>query len=69
MIRFRVPRWLLAVLWVVFAVPALVAVDGARAAWLFLDGNDERPSHWEWVSVVLVVFVAAGTLGHAQRWW
>lgn len=69
MIRVRIPRWLVAVVWFGVVIPAVVIADVARAVWLFVNGDDERESRWGWVSVALVTLVAAGTLGHAQRWW
>lgn len=69
MIRIRIPRWLVAAVWFGVVVPAVIAADVVRAAWTFLNGDDERESRWEWLSVALVAVAALGTLGHAQGWW
>lgn len=69
MIKVKVPRWLVVAVWFGFVVPVQVAWDILKHGWALLNGDDEKPSRWEWVSVALIVVVAVGTLGSYRGWW
>lgn len=69
MIEFKVPRWLVVAVWFGIVIPAQVVGDALRGVWLLLNGDDERPSRWEWVSVALIAVVAVGTWGSSRGWW
>lgn len=69
MIKIRIPRWLVVVVWFGVVVPVQVLWEICKACWEFMAGDDGRASRWEWMSVALILIVVVGTLGSARGWW
>jgi hypothetical protein len=66
--KIKIPRWVVIAVTLV-GVPFQVAYDCALHFWRGAIADDSSAHPLEWISVILLAVVVAGTASSALGWW